>query len=113
MRTFSKQYAVSYIVYMIGGSYFHKCECRNKLEERRLFLHYTEMKQQNQIDEERKVIKSLEKLNKELLEKLGTLKCEAHFCQEGNNYFIDFQTGGFESLKCRIGMNGEVEILSM
>lgn len=112
MKTFSKQFAVSYVVYMMGGSYFYSTECRNPLEEKRLFLHYAEMKKQTQIEEECKVIQALEKLNKEFLETLGTLKSEVHFRRSGNYYVVDFQTGGFESLSCWIGVNGEVEILS-
>lgn len=112
MKTFSKQFAVSYVVYMMVGSYFHSTECRNPLEEKRLFLHYAEMKTQTQIEEECKVIKALEKLNKDFLESLETLRCEVHFGRSGNYYVVDFQTGGFESLSCRIGVKGDVEILS-
>ena len=111
MKTFSKQFAVSYVVYMMGGSYFHSTECRNPLEEKRLFLHYAEMKKQTQIEEECKVIQTLEKLNKEFLEALGKLKSEVHFGRNGNFYVVDFQTGGFESLSCQIGVNGEIRIL--
>lgn len=112
MKTFSKQFAVSYVVYMMGGSYFHSTECRNPLEEKRLFLHYAEMKREKQIEEECKVIEALEELNKEFLESLGTLKSEVHFRRSGNYYVVDFQTGGFESMSCFIGEKGKLEILS-
>ena len=112
MKTFSKQFAVSYEDYMMGGSYFYSAECRNPLEEKRLFLHYAEMKKQTQIDEECKVIKELEKLNKEFLDSLGTLKSEVHFKRSGNYYVVDFQTGGFESLSFKIGEKGDITMFS-
>lgn len=37
---------------MMGGSYFKTCECKNKHEEKRLFLHYAEMPQQKQLSVE-------------------------------------------------------------
>lgn len=113
MKKNSKQLAVSYVVYMMVGSYFYNTKCRNSMEEKRLFMYYAEMKSKEQIAVETKVIKMVEKLNKEFVETIGTLKSEVHLGREGNNYVVKFQTGGFEGLNCKIGVNGEIELLSV
>lgn len=117
MRTFTnqtkgyeKQFAVSYIVYMMGGSCFHKCECKNKLEEKRLFLHYAEMPNQKQIDAENRILKQIERLDLNLLRKFENMKCEAHFIRGESEYFVVFLTGGFENIKFTIRENGDVEV---
>ena len=47
-KGYSNQLAVSYIVYMMAGSYFHKSSCKNAMEEKHLYMHYAEMPQQKQ-----------------------------------------------------------------
>ena len=48
---------------MMGGSYFRTCECKNKHEEKRLFLYYAEMPQQKQLSVEEGILRKLERLN--------------------------------------------------
>lgn len=110
-KSYQNQFAVSYIVYMMGGSCFHKCECKNKLEEKRLFLHYAEMPKQKQIDAENRILKMIERMEQDLLMKLGNMKCEVHFIKKDSEYQVVFLTGGFENIRFTIRENGDVEIL--
>ena len=42
-KKYDRQLAAAYAVYMMAGSAFKKCICRNPLEEGHLCLHYREM----------------------------------------------------------------------
>ena len=109
-KGYNKQFAAAYIVYMMGGSYFKKCECKNKHEEKRLFLHYAEMPKQKQLNAEDGFLRKLEKLNPVFLDQMEELKSEVHFWKEDSDYNIVFQTGGFGVLECKVKENGEVDI---
>ena len=120
MRTFSnqqngsnQQFAAGYVVYMMGGSYFKNCVCKSPFEEKRLYLNYAELSNQKQIEMEEKVLGRFEELDKNLLEKFEELKCEVSFRQEEKDFFVEFRTGGFETLKCRIKERGEVEFVDL
>lgn len=107
-KGYRKQLAVGYVVYMMGGSYFKTCTCKNKIEEKHLFLHYSEMPKQKQMDLETKILRMMDKLDKEFLMKIENLRCEVHFKHNEEGYQIEFKTGGFESLLCNIQEDGEV-----
>ena len=49
-----KTLATAYIIYMMGGSAFHKCRFRSGGEEMRLRMHYMFMKSTDQLKEEEK-----------------------------------------------------------
>ena len=109
-KNYNNQFATAYIVYMMGGSYFKKCECKNKHEEKRLFLHYAEMPKQKQLNAEDGFLRKLEKLNPVLLAQMAELKSEVHFWRKDSDYNITFQTGGFGTLECKIKESGEVDV---
>lgn len=109
-KRYNKQFAVAYIIYMIGGSYFYKCDYPKQCK--RLYLHYAEMPRQKQYEYEEKVIKTLERMDKEFLENLKQLKCEVLFHNEAEKYKVEFRTYGFESLKCIVHRDGRFQILA-
>jgi len=39
-KTSHRQQETAYMLYMIIGSYFHRCSCRSKALEENLFLYY-------------------------------------------------------------------------
>ena len=81
-KSYRTQLAVGYVVYMMGGSYFKSCDCKNRMEEKHLFLHYAEMPNQKQMDLETKIVRIMDKLDKEFLEQIQKLRCEVRFKQE-------------------------------
>lgn len=111
-KGYSNQLAVSYIVYMMAGSYFHKSSCRNTMEEKHLYMHYAEMPRQKQLTTETEVIKSMNRLCDEFLSCIRTLKCEIHFKQSEGDYRVLFETGGFESVEAVIDAAGHFQIRS-
>ncbi len=119
MRKFSekqngsnKQLAAGYVVYMMGGSYFQSCVCKNTFEEKRMYLNYAELSAPKQIEMEDKVIAQFEKLDKTFLNTIQNLKCKVSFIMKDNDLIIDFQTGGFESLSYKVNAKGQMECLT-
>lgn len=110
-KNYDRQKAVSYIIYMMGGSYFGKCRCANSRAARHLYLHYAEMPRSRQYDCEEKVLDMIEHMSPEFLEALGTLSCETFFCDVDGDCVIHFYTGGFESLQCTVRKNGTFTII--
>ena len=58
----NKQQETAYMVYMIIGSYFHKCTCKTKILENKLFLSYKEMGKDKQEEKESRIIKVVERV---------------------------------------------------
>lgn len=58
----NKMMAFEYAVYMMAGSYFKKTICKNSLLEDKLRLHYLELKLDDQIAMENKVIQYMNKV---------------------------------------------------
>lgn len=117
MKTFSKsgkkynrQLAVSYIAYMMAGSYFEKCQCVNPCEEEHLFLHYAEMPQKKQYEYEEKILKAMNRMDSGFRKAIGNLRCSARCGRRGDTYLVAFETGGFESVLCAVKSDGEFEI---
>ena len=51
-KKYDRQLAAAFAVYMMAGSAFKKCICRNPLEEGHLCLHYREMPERLQLEAE-------------------------------------------------------------
>ena len=59
-KKISKQRALDYCMYMMLTSYFAKSVCRNKMLEKKLYLHYREQKNDDQIKMEEQCIRLIE-----------------------------------------------------
>lgn len=101
-KSYRKQHAIAYIVYMMAGSYFSSNGTTRKISN--MYLHYAEMPRGKQIQYESRVISAMEALGKGFLQKIAALRCDVccRFC--GDEIFLEFYTG-FEGLQCRIGKN--------
>lgn len=107
-KGYNRQYATAYIMYMMAGSYFFSCKTSYRL--RNLHLHYAEMPRQKQYDHESHAISSMEELDKDFLQRISTLRCEVICRACGEELFMDFNTGGFEGIHCRIYKNGSFQL---
>lgn len=107
-KSYSRQRAMAYIVYMMAGSYFHSAKTADRFKN--LYLHYAEMPQKKQYECESRVIHSIENLEPSFLEKISTLRCEPVCKTCGDKLLIEFRTGGFESLICTIRKNGSFQL---
>ncbi|MCD7752078.1 MAG: hypothetical protein LUI10_10135 [Lachnospiraceae bacterium] len=108
----NKELAMCYIIYMICGSYFHRCICESPVMEQKMYLHYREMKQGEQEKLESMVIREMETLNIVFLKKLAELACEASVKKTSEGYQVDFMTGGFEGLSVILKSNGGIRIVA-
>lgn len=109
-KGYNKQLAGAYIAGMMAGSYFHKCTYRSFMEEKHLYLHYAEMPKTKQYETEEKVLRSMARLEYSFLRAIGVLRCEIHSRMEEGNYVLEFDTGGFEALRCVIDPRGNCRI---
>ena len=57
----SKRKALDYCLYMLLASYFDKAVCKNKTLENKLYLYYTELSADKQVDMEKRCLKALKK----------------------------------------------------
>ena len=107
-KGYNKQRATAYVVYMMAGSYFSSSGVTRKFPN--LYLHYAEMPRDQQYRCESHVISGMEALGKGFLQKIATLRCDVRckFC--GDDIFMEFYTGGFEGLQCRILKNCTFEL---
>jgi len=53
-KTSHRQQETAYMLYMIIGSYFHRCRCKSKAVEENLFLYYKELREKKQVEKESK-----------------------------------------------------------
>ena len=102
-KSYRKQRALAYIVYMMAGSYFSLGSSNRRPSN--LYLHYAEMPREKQYQYESRVISSMEALGKEFLQNIATLRCNVRCRLCGDDILLDFCTGGFEGLQCRIQKN--------
>lgn len=102
-KSYSKQCAMAYIVYMMAGSYFSSCGGACRIPN--LYLHYAEMPREKQYQCESSVISTMEALGKSFLQKIADLRCDVRCRSCGDDIVLEFQTGGFEGLQCRIREN--------
>ena len=102
-KSYRKQHALAYIVYMMAGSYFSLSNSTHR--PLNLYLHYAEMPREKQYQYESRVISSMEALGKEFLHSFATLRCNVRCRRSGDDILLEFCTGGFEGLQCRIQKN--------
>ncbi len=105
-KSYNKQFAVCYIIYMMGGSFFHKCTFGSAYEEERLYLHYVEMPKQKQYECEERVLRAVSRMDKEFLRAIQGLNCQVKCSFQGDDCKIEFLTGGFESMSCIVDEDG-------
>lgn len=103
-KGYNRQRATAYIVYMMAGSYFSSSGVTRKFPN--LYLHYAEMPREKQYQCESRVISSVEALGEGFLQKIAVLRCDVRFRACSGDILIEFLTGGFEGLQCRIAPNG-------
>ena len=103
------QKQTTYILYMILGSYFRKCNFKKKRLEETLMLYYKEMQQKKQIELEEKVIQKAEAILSGSLETIATRDCEADIYRDGPNYCLVFKTK-FERVIASVGPTGRYAI---
>lgn len=115
MKTFSsaekkydRQRATAYIVYMMAGSYFHSRKADRSFKN--FYLHYAEMPLEKQYRCEDRVIRSMEALDPQFLRNIASLCFHAACRNDGEDLLMEFSTGGFESLRCRIRKNGDFQL---
>ena len=99
-KNYSRQFAMAYIVYMMAGSYFSSGSATPRIQ--KLYLHYAEMPRETQCQLEARVISSMEALDKRFLKKIAALRCGVRCGSCDGDILLEFYTGGFESLQCRI-----------
>ena len=109
-KKYDRQLAAAFAVYMMAGSAFKKCICRNPLEEGHLCLHYREMPERLQLEAENAVLAGVKALGERRLAAMGDLFCEAVFSRRGGKYTVCFLTGGFEDLKIDIDGKGKISL---
>ena len=97
------------MLYMIIGSYFHRCSCRSKALEENLFLYYKELGESRQIDKERQIIRVSEGVLKDNMTDLAEMNAEVVISRAGNLYILSFYTG-FEMIVVTVDEKGCYEI---
>ena len=108
-KTSHRQQETAYMLYMIIGSYFHRCSCRSKALEENLFLYYKELGESRQIDKERQIIRVSEGVLKDNMTDLAEMNAEAIISKVDNLYILSFYTG-FERIVVTVDDNGCYEI---
>jgi len=108
-KTNDIQQQTTYILYMILGSYFHKCKFKKKRLEQTLMLYYKEMPQKKQTDLEEQVVEKAENILKECLGDFAEMNCEADIFLRGHNYCLVFETG-FERVIATVAPSGRYAI---
>lgn len=108
-KTTHKQEENAYIVYMIMGSYFKKCECKSEAMETSLRLFYRDMQPAKQEKREEDVIRELDRITKDYQDELANVNCEAHIRKAGDNYKIIFSTG-LENIEAVVDKAGKYTV---
>ena len=108
-KTSHRQQETAYMLYMIIGSYFHRCRCKSKALEENLFLYYKELGESRQIDKERQIIRVSEGVLKDNMTDLAEMNAEAIISKVDNLYILSFYTG-FERIVVTVDDKGRYEI---
>ncbi len=108
-KTSHRQQETAYMLYMIIGSYFHKCSCRSKALEENLFLYYKELGESRQIDKERQIIRVSEGVLIDNRIDLADMNAEAVISKVNDLYILSFYTG-FEMIVVTVDEKGRYEI---
>lgn len=107
-KTSHRQQETAYMLYMIIGSYFHRCSCRSKALEENLFLYYKELQEKKQ-EKERQIIKVSEGVLKDNIVDLAEMNAEAVISKVNDLYILSFYTG-FERVVVTVDEKGCYEI---
>lgn len=108
-KTSHRQQETAYMLYMIIGSYFHRCSCKSKTVEENLFLYYKELQEKRQVEKERQIIKVSEGVLKDNIVDLAEMNAEAVISRAGDLYILSFYTG-FEMIVVTVDEKGRYEI---
>lgn len=108
-KTSHRQQETAYMLYMIISSYFHKCYCRSKVLEEKLFLYYQELQENKQVEKERQIIKVSEGVLKKCMTELAEMNAEAVISKVDDLYILSFYTG-FERVVVTVDAKGRYEI---
>ena len=108
-KTSHRQQETAYMLYMIIGSYFHRCSCRSKALEENLFLYYKELQEKRQVEKERQIIRVSEGVLKDNMTDLAEMNAEAVISKVNDLYILSFYTG-FEMIVVTVDEKGRYEI---
>lgn len=108
-KTSHRQQETAYMLYMIIGSYFHRCSCRSKALEENLFLYYKELGESRQIDKERQIIRVSEGVLGECLASMAQMNAEVFISKTDEMYVLRFYTG-FEDIVATVDDKGRYDI---
>lgn len=108
-KTSHRQQETAYMLYMIIGSYFHRCSCKSKTVEENLFLYYKELQEKRQVEKERQIIKVSEGVLKDNIADLAEMNAEAVISKVNDLYILSFYTG-FEMIVVTVDEKGRYEI---
>lgn len=108
-KTSHRQQETAYMLYMIIGSYFHRCRCKSKAVEKNLFLYYKELQENRQVEKERQIIKVSEGVLKYKMADLAEMNAEAVISKVNDLYILSFYTG-FEMIVVTVDEKGRYEI---
>ena len=104
-KSYALQQATAYCVYMMAGSFFHRTRNMNGFLVERMYMHYAEMPANRRVKLEDRILKQLEKLR---LGRMDDLDCcfVAHYI--GEDYCLDFLTGGFGWIRVVVQPDGRL-----
>ena len=103
------QQETAYMLYMMISSYFHRCYCRSKVLEEKLFLYYQELQENKQVEKERQIIRVSEGVLKDTMADLAEMNAEAVIVKADDLYILSFYTG-FERILVTVDEKGCYEI---
>ena len=107
-KKYDRQLAAAFAVYMMAGSAFKKCICRNPLEEGTPLSALPGDAGAAPAGGGKHSAGRVEALGERRLAAMGELFCEAVFCRRDGKYRVCFLTGGFEDLKIDIDGKGKI-----
>lgn len=108
-KTSHRQQETAYMLYMIIGSYFHRCRCKSRAVEENLFLYYKELQEKRQVEKERQIIKVSEGVLKDNMSDLAEMNAEVVISKADGLYVLRFCTG-FEDIVITVDDKGRYEI---
>lgn len=102
---------MAYILYMIIGSYFHKCICRTDRVENSVLRCYSKMPADKQMEKEQQVIRRFENMMEYNLSQIENMNCEAFINRHRNGEFsLKFRTS-FEQLEVFVDQEGNYQMV--
>ena len=101
------QQAVTYITYMMVGSYFKTAIPANHFRIDSYYIQYKDLNAKTQIKKENIVDRIFQKKCKNIIKDINDLKTEVHVTQTEDNIYLDFITGVLD-IKCTISEDAKV-----